>query len=143
MEYLDKIEVRESPIEGKGLFAKKSIKKGEVVLQFRGKRVSDKPDIHSLQISPNEHLLVDEPWKYVNHSCNPSCGIKDRVKLVARRNIKKGEEITFDYAMSELRMRMECHCGSLNCRKLIMGYTGLPRSLKKKYKGFISGYLVE
>jgi SET domain-containing protein len=142
MEYLDKIEVKESPVEGKGFFAKEDMGKGEVVLQFKGLRVMNKPGIYTLQISPHKHLLIDEPWRYVNHSCDPNCGIKDKVKLVAMRDIKRGEEITFDYAMSELRMRMECRCGSPNCRKLITGYAGLSRNLKKKYKGFISGYLI-
>ena len=142
MEYLDKIEVRNICIDGSVVFAKENIGKGKVVLQFKGLKVINKSGIHTLQIGPYKHLLVNEPWRYVNHSCNPNCGINDRVKLVAMRNIERDEEITFDYAMSELEMRMECQCDSRNCRKSITGYTGLSKNLKTKYKRFISSYLI-
>ena len=96
MEDFNKIEVRKSAIEGKGIFAKEYIKKGETAL-----------------------LLADKPWMYANHSCNPNCGIKDKMKLVAIKSIKKDEEITFDYATLKLRIKMQCQCGSPNCRKML------------------------
>jgi uncharacterized protein len=60
------------------------------------------------------------------------------------RAIKKGEEIIWDYEMTEDYMwTMECHCGSKNCRKIIANYRNMPEDVKAKYKGFISQWLVE
>lgn len=137
------IELRDCVEKGKGIYASKDFSVGEEVLTFQGK-ITHERGMHTLQVSLLEHLLVEEPWRYVNHSCDPCCGIKERTKLVAMRSIKSGEEITFDYAMTEkeLSEMFDCLCGSELCRGKIFGYKNLPENLKEKYAGFISDYLL-
>jgi hypothetical protein len=140
---IDGVILKDSEI-GKGIYANKNFLREERVLTFQGIRTSEKTH-HTLQIGLKQYLLVYEPWRYVNHSCDPNCGIKDLNNLVAMRTINNGEEITFDYAMAELdKLTFEdCLCGSQNCRGKITGFRGLPDDLKKKYNGFISSYLLD
>ncbi len=81
--------------------------------------------------------------RWINHSCEPNCGIKGKFKIVAMRKIHKGEHITWDYGMSErnLHWRMRCHCGSSKCRKMIGTTKGLPKKFLDRYKGYISDWL--
>jgi SET domain-containing protein len=60
---------------------------------------------------------------YFNHSCEGNVGFNERGDFVARRKIEKGEELLYDYGLAESnpRFRMECSCGSSNCRKIITG----------------------
>ena len=59
--------------------------------------------------------------------------------------IKKGEEITFDYAMTDDDPEdyFECNCGVKNCRKMITGNDWKMKSLQKKYRGYFSLYIQE
>jgi len=65
-------------------------------------------------------LSVD--W-YINHSCDGNVGINKRGDFIARRNIKKGEELTYDYGLAESnpRFKMICKCANRKCRKIITG----------------------
>jgi hypothetical protein len=60
---------------------------------------------------------------FLNHSCDGNVGFNDDGDFVARRSIKKGEELTYDYALAESNPNflMECKCGSANCRHLVTG----------------------
>jgi hypothetical protein len=92
-----KIIVKNSKYHGKGVFATKSIKKGEFIDSFRGKTVK-KDGIHVLWISDEEGILVQNDLKYANHDWeNPNAEIKG-IKLYAKRNIRKGDEILWDYS---------------------------------------------
>ncbi len=61
------------------------------------------------------------------------------------RDIKKGEEITFDYAvcMTSNILNMHCLCGKNNCRKLITGDDWKIEELQKKYAGYFQPYIQE
>ena len=65
-------------------------------------------------------LSID--W-YMNHSCDGNVGINTHGDFVARRNIKKGEEVTYDYGLAESnpRFKMTCKCGNTKCRRTITG----------------------
>ena len=65
-------------------------------------------------------LSID--W-YFNHSCEGNLGFDDDGDFIAIRDITKGEELTYDYALAESNpeFRMLCTCGSKNCRKIITG----------------------
>lgn len=141
---------------GRVLFAQEDIKKGEVIGAFDGqiykaKKASDIPN--DPPIYAQDHAIQFEKDKYrdsrgiarlVSHSCEPNCGIKDKFKIVAMRSIKKGEEISFDYNMSENSdWRMKCECVNKSCRKVIGSYDALPQKIKEKYKGYISTYLTK
>ena len=86
--------VKDSKIHGKGVFALRDFKKGEVVIKW--------DTSHVLTLDQVEKLPKSE---------------KD---YVAKRDIKKGEEVGEDYAEDETPgFRMKCNCGSKNCRGLI------------------------
>jgi hypothetical protein len=77
--------------------------------------------------------------EFFNHSCSPSCGIKGQILIVAMRDVEAGEELTFDYGMTEIQdMEMECHCGSPECRRIINGDSWKDPNFQKKYKGYLS-----
>src|SRR5579872_3758479 len=118
---------------GFGIFATQYIKKGELIADFSdgmGKylktkdadKIYDRGLDYMLQVDDDLFFAattkkeIEEP-DLINHSCNPNCGIKGALKIVAMRNIKKGEEITFDYAMSESsNYKFKCNCDATNCR---------------------------
>lgn len=96
--------VKPSSIEGLGVFAKRIFKKGEVVLKWNPKKLSDK---EKNLITPEEKRYINKladgttalmqiPERYVNSSNEPNTTMIDNAD-VALRNIKKGEEITSSY----------------------------------------------
>ena len=133
------VEIRDVKSKGRGIFALRDFKKGEFILEITGKIIEtenpeDYPEEireHWSPISNDGHtyrfISPESPWMYMNHSCEANAGVINHRKLVARRNIKKGEEITVDYSAYDIesltggkkRLFMECKCGSKNCRKII------------------------
>lgn len=147
------IVVKDTGKYGKGLFASRGTKKGEVIADFSDggiyeaencldlpKEVAD----HAVQFAEHKWIDTKGIGRYANHSCEPNCGIKDKFIVVAMRDIGKDEEVTWDYEMTEdSNWRMNCHCGSHSCRKIIGAYKNMPKSAKDKYRGFISQWLIE
>lgn len=147
-----KVKIRNTKKYGKGIFAIKEIRKGEVIAEFDGPLLDDDfepwtTDLQNHAIQCGAALWRDSKGlaRYVNHSCDPNCGIKKLFKIVAMRKIKKGEQITWDYEMTEKShwWRLKCRCGSPLCRGKIGSYKNLPLALRKKYKGYISEWLVD
>jgi len=148
-----KVEVKDTGKYGLGLFAFRDIKKGEIIADFSDGKVyevdkaSDLPKEvadHAIQFEEHKWIDTEGIGRYLNHSCEPNSGIKDKFKFVAIDNIKKGEELTYDYEMTEdSDWRMKCKCGSKYCRKIIGAYRNLPELIKEKYKGYISDWLVK
>jgi SET domain-containing protein len=116
-----KVEVRKSPIAGKGLFATAIIKKGETVLSWHPKELS-REEADALPTSEKHYLYPDgdtmlymqPPERFVNHSCEPNTHVIGK-NDVASRDIQLGEEITSDYMNLETE-NFVCQCGSKNCR---------------------------
>jgi len=156
-----KLEVRKSLIHKKGVFTKKLIKKNEIISVFGGDIVHSKDYNkimkkdsyywgYPIQVADDFHLCIINPKDlsdpdFFNHSCNPNTGIKGQILLVAMRDIKPGEEITFDYAMtdSDYDDYFKCNCGAKNCRRIITGNDWKKPALQKKYRGYFSYYLQE
>lgn len=153
-----KVGTRKSAISDRGLFAKESIQKGELIISLvgaRGKfinsaeadRLYDAGDDHVIQVEDNLFFNTTsegeiEKEDHINRSCDPNCGIMGKLEIVAMRNIQPDEEITFDYTTSESSdYKMECRCGSKNCRKIITGDDWKILELQKRYKGYFSDYL--
>jgi Proteins containing SET domain len=141
------VEIRSSP-HGKGVFALKKFRKGERILNFRGKIYSNQDKPRGLN-APRNHFLqigIDRfmgpsrgPDNFVNHSCSPNAGIKmngDEVVLVAIFELQAGQEITFDYSttMVQDEWSMACACQSRDCRKKIEEYPRLPRAIRRRYE---------
>lgn len=143
-----KIEARRSDIHGNGVFAVAPIKKGEFIIEYKGKRrthaevdAEDAGDVesgHTFLFTLNDEYVIDANHKgnrarWINHSCNPNCEAlldehegrnrkKDRVLIEAIRNIKPGEELTYNYGITldephtaRLKKVWACKCGAKNC----------------------------
>lgn len=132
---------------GMAYFAKRDFKKGERIMEGYGRIVDHQTSHCSVTIGKDKHY-IPEKWtgKYWNHSCNPNSYMKSRsdgfTTLFALKKIKKGEEITYDYAMTELswitgakEMHVSCLCGEKTCKGKILSFSQLtPReqsALKK------------
>lgn len=139
---------------GSAMFAGQDIKEGEEILRFVGRRITFEEAVakgerqsDTLQIGDDLYLDLEEPGRSVNHSCDPNAGIADDLRLVAIRDIEKGEEIRFDYSttMAEDYWTMECHCGSASCRGVVKDFKDLPHDLQQKYLelGVVERFIVE
>lgn len=127
---------------GQGVFANKNILKGEQILSFTGPIISqeeveqkpEKQQANALQIEDELYIDLEEPSVLVNHSCNPNAGIQNDKELVARRDIKEGEEIFWDYSTSvDGGWTMPCHCEERKCRRTVKDFTMLPKKIQKEY----------
>jgi uncharacterized protein len=134
---------------GVGLFARVNFKKGSLIFIWEGVLKKGRYPCYIgerwLQIQKCQWIAPfrKNPGWYINHSCNPNSGIRNSVKIVAMKNIRSGEEVTFDYStsVSENGWCLICHCQNKNCRLIIRSYKFLSTELKLKYKDFISEYL--
>jgi hypothetical protein len=139
---------------GFGVFAQSPIHTGEVVVVWGGdvmtaEKFAELPAYvqqHSLQVEDDLYLVpdnVDEPADFVNHSCEPNVGMSGQIALVALRPIKAGEEICFDYAMSDGGPydEFDCACGTPSCRRKITGNDWQRPELWERYAGHFSPYL--
>ena len=132
-----KLEVRKSTGKGFGVFCTSDIKIGEVVIV--SKPVMELPNrtAYSVQVDWNKHILTDKPAYFVNHSCDPTAGVKPNnygsYDFVTRKNLLAGSEITVCYSTTEYEIVgfSKCFCGSRNCLKKITGWKKLS-SIKKE-----------
>jgi len=154
-----KTEVRESKIHGRGLFAKADIAKGEIVV-IKGGHIIDRetlrreitPKLGPVEIQIGDNLFIapvtaDErelSMLYSNHSCNPNIGMRGEITFVAMRDIRAGEELTHDWAMTDDDdYSVECNCGTPHCRKTLTGKDWRRPELQKRYAGHFSTYLAK
>ncbi len=145
-----KICLRRTNKYGWAVYAHRQIRKGELVATFDGPLYDDlfEPwtrdmQNHTVQVGPNLWRDSIGLARWVNHSCEPNCGIRGLFQIVAMRTIYPGEEVTWDYEMTEKSTwwRMKCRCGSPSCRKIIGSYDRLPVKLRRLYQGYISVWL--
>lgn len=122
------LEVRESKIEGKGVFALRDFRKGERVVEWGKRKELTQAELQSLSEDMRmrytstvggKKLLSGEPMRFVNHSCNPNTNPKDNGD-VALRDIRPGEEITSQYKDFEAE-GATCKCGAENCKRQASG----------------------
>jgi len=142
------IEIRSSEIDqgGVGVFAVADIGEGEKVAdgireeeyedlvpwkEFEGYDTDVRRKIRDFCIGTQEGFIPPEgldfnklsiEW-YLNHSCEGNCGFNDKGDFIAIREIKRGEELTYDYGLAESNpnFAMTCTCGSKKCRRIITG----------------------
>jgi len=149
-----KTQVQRAGSHGTGVFAREPIATGETVVAFGGRvcdgaalsRLPPRRRMLSLQIDDDLYLVgadEPEPGDFVNHSCEPTCGVCGSVLLVALRDLAPGEEITFDYAMTDSTPYDEftCSCGTPSCRGLVTARDWERPDLQARYDGWFSGYL--
>ena len=143
-----KIVARKSAIHGNGVFALVPIAKGERIVEYKGRRrthaqvdAGDSGGVesgHTFLFTLNDDYVIDANFegntaRWINHSCNPNCEAvleehegadrrKDRVFIEAKRAIKAGDELTYDYGITldephtaRLKKIWACRCGAKNC----------------------------
>ncbi|MFY9555606.1 MAG: SET domain-containing protein-lysine N-methyltransferase [Blastocatellia bacterium] len=153
-----KAAVKESSIQGRGLFAIEMISKGEIVC-IKGGNIFDRRTLLEVSktLGPAEIQIGDDffigplseeeregSMIFSNHSCEPNIGVQGQIVFVAMRDIRAGEELTHDWATTDNdTYEMECQCGAATCRKVITGQDWRRRDLQQKYAGYMSWYLVE
>jgi len=153
-----KTEVRESKIHGRGLFATADIAKDEVVAVKGGHIISREqlheitPRLGAVEIQIGDDLFIapvteeerEGSMLYTNHSCDPNLGVRGQITFVAMRNIRAGEELTHDWAMTDDDdYSVECNCGVPNCRKIPSGKDWQRPELQARYAGYFSEYLAK
>jgi len=139
---------RQSPIHGNGVFAARDIPKKTTVIEYRGKRLThaqadrryanDSDSGHTFLFTLNDRYLIDggdggNVARWINHSCKPNCQAwvvehgsgdprKDKVVIESLRDIRAGEELTYDYGITlaerqtpELKRIWSCRCGAARC----------------------------
>lgn len=139
--------VKQSKIAGKGGFATRPIAKGERLMEYLGERVShrvadaryddySKRTHHTFLFAVNRNVVIDAAVKgnearFLNHSCDPNCEAvieRSRVFIDAIRDIRKGDELFYDYAFTRDGSETEeeeqglygCKCGTRKCRGTIL-----------------------
>jgi uncharacterized protein len=154
-----KTERRTSPIEGRGLFARADISAGEIVA-VKGGAIMDsktfaaiKDEVTPAEIQIEDDLYVAPPTAAdvednilcLNHSCDPNVGVRGQITFVSMREVAAGSELTIDYAMidGDPEERMDCACGTPQCRKIITGNDWRQPELQSRYAGYFSRYLEE
>ena len=126
--------IKKSKIDKNGLYANQNIKKGTKIIEYKGKIISVKESetnpkfdnrkaIYLFNI--NKKYDLDGDFKYnvarlINHSCNPNCevtGTGRKIWVYAIKDIKKNEELSYDYGFSfdEDYKNYPCKCRSSNC----------------------------
>jgi hypothetical protein len=107
---------------------------------------SEYAQTHGLQVEDDLFLLPlteEDPSDCFNHSCNPNAGLSGQITLVAMRAVEMGEEICFDYAMSDSNPYDEfiCGCGAPICRGRVTAEDWKRKDLQMRYEGYFSPYL--
>ena len=140
------IELRTSKIQGTGAFAARDIRKGTRVIEYLGQRISwrtadkryddDKMGRHhTFLFTVDDKVVIDgavqgNAARFLNHSCDGNCEAIDdrkRIFIEARRNIKRGDELLYDYQYERTDEHTEedeklyaCRCGAAKCRGSIL-----------------------
>jgi SET domain-containing protein len=139
--------------KGRGVFANRDFKKGQVVLEFAGPllREEDIEDFtYTIQVDIGLYVGssggIDD---FVNHCCEPTCLLRSeppRLQMVAARDIAKGEEIHFDYAtcISCGPTLALCFCGAQTCRGTVGTFWDLDAKTRARFqrRGAIPEYVL-
>ena len=141
------IEVRESPIHGRGVFAVRPIARGTRIIEYTGQRISweeadrrealkAEDDTHTMLFTVDKKTVIDATnrgsnARFINHSCLGNCksyNDESRIFIEARRAIAAGEELAYDYKLSmdgqkltrALKKQYACRCGAATCRGTLL-----------------------
>ena len=131
--------IKKSKIDKNGLYANQNIKKGTKIIEYKGKIISAKESERNPKFDNgkaiylfniNKKYDLDGDFKFntarlINHSCEPNCevfGSGLKIWIYAMKNIKKGEELSYDYGFNydEYYKAYPCKCGAKNCARYIV-----------------------
>ncbi|GAB0200444.1 histone-lysine N-methyltransferase 2A [Grus japonensis] len=136
--------VYRSAIHGRGLFCKRNIEAGEMVIEYSGivvrsvltdkrEKFYDSKGIGCYMFRIDDAEVVDATMhgsaaRFINHSCEPNCYSRvihveghKHIVIFALRRILRGEELTYDYKfpIEEPAAKLPCNCGAKRCRRYL------------------------
>ncbi|HEY8881538.1 MAG TPA: SET domain-containing protein-lysine N-methyltransferase [Roseateles sp.] len=137
-----KIEVRDSGVHGRGVYAAAPIPAGSKIIEYTGERISwdEAVERHPHDPSQPNHtfyfhleggLVIDALYggndaRWINHACEPNCEadeVEGRVFIKALRDLEPGEELFYDYGLvlderhtAKVKKQFACWCGAATCR---------------------------
>ncbi len=124
--------VRNSSIHNRGCYTDSRIRGGEIVVEYTGPRITveegdrryeDQEVTYLFGLEGGTHVIDGSGIAmYINHSCDPNCEteeIEGRVWIRALRDIRPGEELSYDYMLYDGEGEAPCRCGARNCRGTI------------------------
>ncbi|MBL9151292.1 MAG: SET domain-containing protein-lysine N-methyltransferase [Verrucomicrobiales bacterium] len=142
----DWCEIRSSPIHGRGLFATRDIPEGTRIIEYLGERITKaesnrrgwaqldraketgEAGVYLFVLNKRHDIDGNVPWnaaRLINHSCEPNCEsqiIRGKIWIIALRDIKKEEELFFNYGFDlEDYESHPCGCGTKSCVGFIAG----------------------
>src|SRR5574343_468416 len=141
-----RIQVRQSGVHGRGVYAVAEIEAGDTIIEYTGERI-DWPE--ALRRHPHDPKQPDHTFyfhiegghvidalhggnssRWINHSCDPNCEADERdgrVFIQALRAIAAGEELHYDYGLiidepltKKLKSEYPCWCGAAHCRGTLL-----------------------
>jgi SET domain-containing protein len=133
--------VRDSPIHGRGIFARVDIPAGMRLLEYVGERISKSESLRRCEANNAYIFALDDrfdldgnvEWnlaRFINHSCSPNCEtelIHGRICVLSILPIRAGEEITFNYSYDLVdHHEHACRCGSPDCAGYIVAAEFFP-----------------
>lgn len=128
---------------GSGIVADEDIKRGEFVIEYVGEVIDDKTceerlwkmkhrgETNFYLCEINRDMVIDATYKgnksrYINHSCCPNTEMQKwiidgetRIGIFATRDIKMGENLTYDYQFVQFGADQDCYCGAAGCRQTL------------------------
>ncbi len=157
------LEVRATERYGRGVFAKKKIPKGTVLIVMGGYICNTEQENELGWLATDYNMDISEEWSFcptkeedidmmqqhiVNHSCEPNTGFLDQCMMIAIKDIEENEEIVYDYAFvmwsaeeSALHFQMECKCGTPSCRKVVTEMDWKRKELQDAYGDYFQPFL--
>jgi uncharacterized protein len=148
--------VKESPIHGKGVFARRKIPAGSCIIEYTGERIDwseaerraeqkGGPINHTFYFSLHDGRVIDggsggNEARFINHACEPNCEAVEhedgRVYLYSLQPIERGDELSYNYALiyegrhtAAVKRAFACHCGTPGCTGM---YLAPKRRSKRK-----------
>ncbi len=142
-----RLQVRQSGVHGKGVFANVPLRAGQRLIEYTGQVISwdeaqrrhphDPADPnHTFYFHIDDGRVIDALYggnssRWINHSCAPNCEAEEtpegRVFIRALRDIAAGEELFYDYGLMvderytpKLKAEYACHCGAPGCRGTLL-----------------------
>ncbi|MEF9942767.1 MAG: SET domain-containing protein-lysine N-methyltransferase [Burkholderiaceae bacterium] len=157
-----RIQVRDSAIHGRGVYAARDLRQGEQLIEYKGERISWKEADRRPPSNPSDpnhtfffslsdgKTVIDasvdgNSARWINHSCQPNCEAEEtddgRIFIRTLRDIASGEELNYDYGLiidepltKKLKQAYECRCGNDNCRGTMLNTEKKAKPAKKAVK---------
>ncbi len=151
-------QVKKSKVHGNGVFATRNITKGKKIIQYIGEKISKKEgdkrseerikkylnskttgSVYIFELNKRydiDGFVSRNKARFINHSCAPNCEvdiINGKIWISSIKNIKKGEELSYDYGYAfdpdDYKDHL-CKCGAKKCIGFIISSDEWKKYLK-------------